>query len=109
MSGVEQRRTSRGSHEWYTPPSITEKARTVMGGIDLDPASCKMANTIVRADRYIDKEEDGLAMWTEWRKVGKPPVRVWRGICPPSWIQPYRHGLHAGVGGDTGRRPLQCR
>jgi endogenous inhibitor of DNA gyrase (YacG/DUF329 family) len=30
--------------DWYTPPDIIDKARRVLGGFDLDPASCAEAN-----------------------------------------------------------------
>src|SRR5229473_50753 len=54
--------TSKGkSNEWFTPPLFTEAAREVMGGIDLDPASCAEANLLVRANRYYDEEDNGLA------------------------------------------------
>jgi ParB family chromosome partitioning protein len=49
------------SQEWYTPPDIIEAARKVMDSIELDPASCDMANQTVRAARIYTKEQNGLA------------------------------------------------
>lgn len=48
------------SPEWYTPSSIIEAARSCMGSIDLDPASCEEANERVKAKYYFTKEDDGL-------------------------------------------------
>lgn len=52
------------SVEYYTPGDLLEAARTVMGGIDFDPASCAEANTEVRATHYLTSADDGLiASW----------------------------------------------
>lgn len=49
-----------GDCEWYTPACFVESARTVMGNIDLDPASCEYANRTVKAAHYYTKEDNGL-------------------------------------------------
>lgn len=49
-----------GSGEGYTPTRYIEMARTVLGSIDLDPASCRLANQTVRAIKYYDKQVDAL-------------------------------------------------
>lgn len=53
------------SSEWHTPPHVIEAAREVMQGIELDPASCKEANMIVRAQRYYTAKDNGLIQ--EWK------------------------------------------
>ena len=54
-----------GENEWYTPEPIITLARKVLGTIDLDPASSKEANKIVRAKRFFSVDDDGLAQ--PWR------------------------------------------
>lgn len=56
--------TGTGDNEWYTPVEHIERARRVLGTIDLDPASSDLANETVRADSIFDEEMDGLAR--EW-------------------------------------------
>jgi DNA N-6-adenine-methyltransferase (Dam) len=54
-----------GCAEYFTPSFIIEAARSVMGSIDLDPASCAKANETVNAARFFTKEDDGLSReWT---------------------------------------------
>lgn len=50
-----------GNAENYTPTPIIEKVRNVLGGIDLDPASCEMAQETVKAEKYYTQEKDGLS------------------------------------------------
>lgn len=49
-----------GGVEMYTPSEIIEAARRTMGTIDLDPASCKVANITVKASGFFGKYDDGL-------------------------------------------------
>lgn len=38
-----------------------EEVRAVLGDIDLDPASCPLANEIIQATEYFTEKEDGLS------------------------------------------------
>lgn len=62
-----------GSPEWYTPSKYVEAARLVMGGIELDPASCVQANINIKAERYYTKEQNGL-------------LQQWH--CESLWLNP---------------------
>ena len=59
--------------EWYTPPGIVEACRAALGGIDLDPASCAIAQRAVRATRYLTRADDGLAHAWRGRVFLNPP------------------------------------
>lgn len=50
LAQVANARHSSVSNEHFTPPAIVEAARATMGDIDLDPASCALANEVVQAD-----------------------------------------------------------
>lgn len=50
--------------EYYTPAWIYERARLVMGSIDLDPATSQEALKQNKATSYFTKEDDGLKQ--EW-------------------------------------------
>jgi ParB family chromosome partitioning protein len=55
-----------GNSEWFTPPHIIEAAREVMGSIDLDPASCRAANEIVKAKTYYSLENGDNGLELPW-------------------------------------------
>ena len=57
--------TSSQTAEWYTPSLYTDAVREVLGGIDLDPASCAAANEWIGATTYYTEDDDGLSK--PWR------------------------------------------
>jgi transposase len=64
--------------EWYTDARIMKVIRSVMGSIDLDPASHPDANRVVRAQQFFTFEDDGLTKTWEGRRVWcNPPFGAW--------------------------------
>ncbi len=61
------------TNEHFTPLQYINAARAVLGEIDLDPASCKEVNEIVKAHHYFNILDDGLKQ--EWNG------RIW--LNPP--------------------------
>ena len=62
-------------NECYTPSKYIESVRQVLGEIDLDPFSCRIANKIVKAKRYHCKKNscyDNL-MWDVKTVFMNPP------------------------------------
>lgn len=91
VSLMPEKAPARDGDEWYTPAKYVEAARLVMGGIDLDPASCIVANETVQAEAFYTQACNGLKC--QW--FG----RVW--LNPPysetgDWIAHladlYQHG-----------------
>lgn len=50
-----------GVPEWYTPPEYIKAARDVLGTIELDPATSKLAQKTVKAKRFYTIDDDGLS------------------------------------------------
>lgn len=65
--------TSSESNEWYTSPDVISAVREVLGCVDLDPASCAVANRVVRASRFYTIEDDGLSQPWPGRLFVNPP------------------------------------
>lgn len=68
--------------EWYTPPHIIEFVRFVLGGIALDTASSREANTVVKAHRFFTIEDDALSH--RWHDFGPGGV-----FCNPPYSGGY--------------------
>lgn len=71
------------SVEWYTPARYIARVHAVLGGIDLDPASCVHANKTVTAYRIFTKRQDGLK-------------RPW--ICKSLFLNPPYGRMHGSSG-----------
>lgn len=52
------------TNEHYTPAWLVEVSRAALGTIDLDPASCEIAQAVVKANCFFREQEDGLRR--EW-------------------------------------------
>ncbi len=78
--------------EHYSPSCLVEPCRRVMGGIDLDPASCEVANQVVKAAKFYTLEIDGLRQPWWGRVYLNPPFgNEWK-----RWIIKLGEELAAG-------------
>lgn len=84
--------TSSGNDEWFTPQWVITRARAVMGDIQLDPASCSLANKMVKAEQYYSHKEgmDGLNLsWqcrTLWLNPPYSDTRSWVEMFLLNWM-----------------------
>ncbi len=108
-SRVMNTRHTSGKSNWITPPWLIDAARSVLGRIDVDPASSAQANKLLKAQRYFTEKTDGLSKhWygkdkpsSVWLNPpggklpnGKSSTKAWWGKMLIEWRQPYfGHGL----------------
>jgi phage N-6-adenine-methyltransferase len=62
--------------EWYTPKEYIEACRDVMGDIDLDPATSKTAQKVVKAKLYYTVADDGLSRTWKGNVFLNPPFKM---------------------------------
>jgi len=74
-----------GEVEFYTPPVIVDAARKLMGGIDLDPASCVFANlNYVKASGIFTADDNGLSKEWHGRVWMNHPFGKAERMCSPN-------------------------
>lgn len=81
-----------GNFEYYTPSEITQMAREVMGGIDLDPASSSIANSKVGSKAFFS--EKGLErVWYGRVWMNHPFSRTNNPLWIRKLIDSYKTGI----------------
>jgi ParB family chromosome partitioning protein len=68
-----ERKMMNKNNEWYTPVKVLCKVREVLGEIDIDPASCALAQEKVMAKEYYTEENSGLLVPWEGKVFCNPP------------------------------------
>jgi len=84
--------TEGASVEWYTPPEYLNLTRTVLGDIDLDPASNTTAQEWIKAGQFYGKEDDGLAQPWAGRVWCNPPYGKFSRLFMERGLQFYKDG-----------------
>jgi ParB-like chromosome segregation protein Spo0J len=79
------------NHERYTPAQLVDAVRQVFGEIDLDPASSREANKVVRAKSFFTVRHNGLKRPWRGRVFLNPPFDDW-----PTWLTKLDRELEAG-------------
>jgi hypothetical protein len=109
-SDPNQRLTSESS-EWFSPSEIVDPAREVLGGFDLDPASCTLANLTIGATHFFSERG---AEWSDKHNGFTQPWsgRVW--LNPPGgscdgegrrMVKRKKNGPPCTESGACGQRP----
>lgn len=82
------------TQEWYTPQEYIDRVRSVFNGqIDLDPASCAMANEVVKAETYWTAENKPLEhMWDAGTVFCNPPYGGMQGKFLSHMLAQHRAG-----------------
>lgn len=85
-----ERLVASDENEWYTPAKYVASVRKVMGGIDLDPASCEAANATVEATTFYETE--GLEQPWSGRVFLNPPYGRLAGDFATRLVDEYEAG-----------------
>lgn len=72
VSAIDAPTDEPSSDERYTPKDVIELARVILGGIGLDPASCREAQEVVKAKVFWTSHDDALAR--DWGAAGARTV-----------------------------------
>jgi len=83
------------SAEWFTPVEIITATHSLMGAIDLDPASNHAAQKRVKAAAFYDEERNGLVRQWNGRVFLNPPGDKQGRLPKAFWsklIQEYVYG-----------------
>ena len=79
------------NHERYTPPKLIALVHKALHQIDLDPASSKEANKVIKAKTFFTKETDGLKQKWSGRVFLNPPFDDW-----PTWMSKLDREIESG-------------
>ena len=71
-----QQQVYTGEMEWYTPDAVLALVRDVLGQIDVDPASCAVAQATVQARTFYTIDDDGLRQPWPGTVFCNPPYKL---------------------------------